>query len=406
MCYSSTKGGAFMHLYVGTITESSGSIHGSGKGIHVLSFDGESMKCIQVIPAKQPSVIQRYDDMLYVTNEVRDYCGLNGTGGGISCYRVSDDGMIEKVNDSISYGARPSYVCRSFDHKYLFVSNHGSHSSVVCHYEKDENGVIQLVRQFDDSNVVAFELNEDGSIGSCIDLYRVEGSGYWCYGGGQSTSHLHCVKVNGRYIYTCNRGADEIEVFCLKGKELELVNTIQCPYGYAPRYMDIYNNYGCVLYENYPCVSLFKSDKDSLMELDKYETKDHAYYETYPLPVFNKKHADKDEVNTCGMFDHYRSMPSDIHICNDYVYVSNRCFQGNGSISVLKIVDDHLEFIDEYELDGKDPRGFVVSKDGKYLFVAMCDIGNVVCYALDECSGKIIREVDRIEVFGASCVAL
>ena len=80
-----------MHLYVGTITESSGSIHGSGKGIHVLSFDGESMKCIQVIPAKQPSVIQRYDDMLYVTNEVRDYCGLNGTGGGISCYRVLDD---------------------------------------------------------------------------------------------------------------------------------------------------------------------------------------------------------------------------------------------------------------------------------------------------------------------------
>ncbi len=395
-----------MYLYVGTITESSGSIHGSGKGIHVLSFDGETMKCIQVIPEKQPSVIQRYDDMLYVTNEVRDYCGLNGIGGGISCYRVLDNGMIEKVNDSISYGARPSYVCRSDDQKYLFVSNHGSHSSVVCHYEKDENGVIQLVRQFDDSNVVAFELNEDGSIGSYIDLYRVEGSGYWCYGGGQSTSHLHCVKVNGRYIYTCNRGADEIEVFCLKEKELELVNTIQCPYGYAPRYMDIYNDYACVLYENYPCVSLFKIDEDSLMELDKCETKTHTYYEKYPLPAFDKKHADKDEMNTCGMFDHRRSMPSDIHICHEYVYVSNRCFQGSGSISVLKIVNDHLEFIEEYELDGKDPRGFVVSEDGKYLFVAMCDIGNVVCYALDECSGKIIREVDRIEVVGASCVAL
>ncbi len=395
-----------MHLYVGTITESSGSIKGSGEGIVVISFDGKVLTCKQIISEKQPSVIQRYDDLLYVINEVRNYDGLNATGGGISCYRILENGMIEKVNASLSYGARPSYVSRNEDHQYLFVSNHGSHSSVVCHYEKDENGEIRLIREFDDSNVVAFALNDDGSIGDCIDLYQVKGSGYWCYGGGQSTSHLHCIKVNGKYIYTCNRGKDEIEVFSFNGKELELVNTIQCPYGYAPRYMDVSNGYTCVLYENYPCVSLYKLENDSLIELDRCETKQTSYYEKYPLPVFKKKHAEKDEVNTCGMFDHDRSMPSDIHIVNDYVYVSNRCFNGHGSISVLKMYEDHLEFIDEYELDGKDPRGFTASEDGRYLFVAMCDIGVVACYLLDKESGKIIQEIDRIEVVGASCVAL
>lgn len=389
-----------MYLYVGTITESNGSLKGNGKGITVLSFDGKKLEYKQVVCEKQPSVMKRYDDLLYVTNEVRDYDGLKGSGGGISCYRILENGMIEKMNDSISYGSRPSYVCRSEDQKYLFVSNHGSHSSVTCHYVKDTFGNIKLVRDFDDSNVVVFCLNDDGTIGACIDLYKVEGSGYWCYDGGQSTSHLHCVRAYHEYIYTCNRGKDEIEVFCLKDKQIELVNTIQCPFGYAPRYMDMHDDIACVVYENYPCVSLYRIKDNTLIELDRCKT----INDEYPLPVFNKKHANKDEINTSGMFDHHRSMPSDIRIVNDTVYISNRCFNGSGSIGVLKIVEDHLEYIDSYTLDGKDPRGFVISEGGKYLFVAMCDLGMIVCYGLE--NGRITKEIDRIEVVGASCVEI
>ena len=396
-----------MYIYAGSITESTGSLKGSGKGITVFSFDGEHLQKLQEVEDVQPSILKVYGDRLYCTNEVKDFTGLNGSGGGVSAYAVNKtDGTIQKISQSISYGSRPSYVVKSDDGKHLFVTNHGSHTTVTCHYIKNNLGQFVLERQFDDSSVVMFAVQKDGSIGNLQDLQVIHGSGYWCHGGGQSTSHLHCVKTQGEYIYTCNRGKDTIEVFTYKNNRLLLIQEYQCPYGYAPRHMEILGKYAFVLYENYPAVSLFQLKQGKLYALDISITMPKTYYDVYPLPHFDKPHADKEEINTCGMADKRRAMPSDIHVFKEYVYVSNRCFSSFGTISLLKMEKEKLAYTASYTLPGKDPRGFAVSKDGNYLFVALCDTGKIYVYALDPLTKEIVKEVDHIDCPGVSSLAV
>lgn len=396
-----------MYIYVGSITEGHGSLSGKGEGIYCLSFDGNKFERIQTVPCKQPSIIKAYGNRIYTTNEAKDFAGLNGSGGGITCFECDEEtGLLTKINDSISYGSRPSYVVRCDDNKHLLVTNHGSHTTVTCHYTKDNNGKWVLDREFDDASVALFELLDDGSIGNLLDLKVVEGSGYWCHGGGQSTSHLHCVQTKGNYVYTANRGADEIEIFDIKNHELHLKNKIQCPYGYAPRHIAIKDEYVVVLYENYPVVSLFKIQEDTLVELDRTSTMYSEYDKEFPTPNYTKAHAEKDEVNTCGMVDKRRAMPSDVHIVDDHVYVSNRWNTKEGSISIFTIQDEKLIQVDYVPLPGKDPRGFTVSKDGKYALVALCDTDLVIAYAINKETGKFIKELDRIECNSPSCVEI
>ena len=234
----------------------------------------------------------------------------------------------------------------------------------------------------------------------------MQGSGYWCHGGGQSTSHLHCVKTQGEYIYTCNRGKDTIEVFTYKNNRLQLIQEYQCPYGYAPRHMEISKEYACVLYENYPAVSLFQVKLGKLHELDITITMPATYYDVFPLPHFDKPHADKEEINTCGMADKRRAMPSDIHVFKEYVYVSNRCFFSFGTLSLLKIEKEKIMYKTSYTLPGKDPRGFAVSQDGRYLFVALCDTGKIYVYALDSDTKEIVKEIDHMDCPGVSSLAV
>ena len=62
---------------------------------------------------------------LYAANESKDFGGLNGSGGGVTAYRIAEDGSLSKINDSISYGSRTSYVTVTDNGKFLFASNHG-----------------------------------------------------------------------------------------------------------------------------------------------------------------------------------------------------------------------------------------------------------------------------------------
>ena len=129
----------------------SASVTGDGEGVYTLEFNGKELKKRFVIRADNATMLTVCKDRktVYVANEVRNFTGMNGTGGGITSYRVLDNESLEKLNDSISYGSRPAYVSLSESGRYLLVANHGSHSSVTCHYEQAENGEWKLKREFD-----------------------------------------------------------------------------------------------------------------------------------------------------------------------------------------------------------------------------------------------------------------
>ena len=118
-----------MYHYIGSITEGNGSLSGKREGICCLKFDENKFEKFQTVPCKQPSIIKCYGSMIYTTNEVKDFSGLNGSGGGITCFKWNEvTGALTKVNDSLSYGSRSSYLVRSEDGKHLVVTNHGSHT--------------------------------------------------------------------------------------------------------------------------------------------------------------------------------------------------------------------------------------------------------------------------------------
>ena len=378
----------------GTPGKKSGSVGGCGEGINVFAVD-ENMRTqlIQTEPADNAGIICCHQgNYIYAANEAKDFGGLNGSGGGVSAYRIEEDGRLTLLNTSLSYGSRTSYVSVSESGKYLLASNHGSHTTVTCSYEQDENGDWVLKRGFDDSSVAVFSLNDDGSIGKLTDLKVFKGSGYWCHGGGQSTAHLHCVIIRDDLVFACNRGSDEIEVLRLSEEtgELEVLNRYQAEPAYAPRHAVLHPSKK-ILYtvnENYPSVSVYEYDMDgSLKRLQLTGTMDEQYYTEHPLPSFKKRHADQDEANTSGFGDRTAVMCSDIHITSGgrHLYVSNRRFSSSGSITVFNVNEDGtLSFSKNIPLEGKDPRGFNLSEDGQYLFVSLMDKNIIQVFLLDE----------------------
>lgn len=369
-----------MIIYIGTVGTSKGSVTGNGEGIYTLR-DGNT----NITNAYQTSMITLSKDRktLYALSESRDFGGLNGSGGGVLSFRIQKDGTLTQLNSTLSYGSRPCSLTVSEDGKYLLVANHGSHSAVVCGYDLIDGKPV-LNRKLDDSGIAVFRLNEDGTIGELSDVKVFDGHGYWCHGQGQSTSHVHCVRMDGNTVIACNRGADMIEVLRLdKEGKLHLLKRNKVRYGYAPRHMEIIDHYIYVVHENYPALSVYELNKDNgeLREIQCIETMPVDYYETYPLPHFEKEEADENEVSTTGMTDRNRAMPSDIHSENGYVYVSNRVYGGKGCIMCYQVQEDHmLSSVFCLPLEGKDPRGFAVYEE--QLYVGLLDCNRVEVYPL------------------------
>ncbi len=392
------------YLFAGSIGSSQGSqkgsLSGNGEGIYTLSFENNKLKKESVISSEQAGIIclNEKKTVLYAANEVKDFGGLNGSGGGVSAYRIQTDGTLTLINSSLSYGSRTSYVTVSTNQQYLLATNHGSHTTVTCHYVQDAQGNWVLQRGFDDSSLAVFKIREDGGIGDLCDLMVFDGHGYWCHGGGQSTSHLHCVKERNGLIFACNRGADEIEVLRLaENGKLQLLNRHHTKPALAPRHM-VFHPHKNIIYvvnENYPCVSTYQYHETTgqLIELQTIETLPKDYYIEHPLPSFNKPEADPNEINTSGMSDFTLAMPSDIHITSNgqYLYVTNRRLKGTGSITTFRINEDHtLCYLETHALPGGDPRGFNLLND-THLIIGLSDTNLVQVYVINPDTGMLTR---------------
>ena len=155
----------------------SGSISGRGEGVYSLFInENNEVQNMGVVYNDNAGIIciSHNGKYVYAANESRDFGGLNGSGGGVTAMRIRDDGTLEKINDSISYGSRSSYVSTSEDDRFLLVSNHGSHTVATCHYVLNEKGKYELKRGYDDSSLAVFALNEDGSIGELCVVARAK----------------------------------------------------------------------------------------------------------------------------------------------------------------------------------------------------------------------------------------
>ncbi len=393
-------------IFAGTVNAAGASVRGQGKGICTLTLNKDrKLTHLSDIECRNGGIITSFNDQfIYAANEVKDFGGLNGSGGGVSAYSINQDGSLSFLNSSISYGSRTSYVTVSESGRYLLAANHGSHSTVTCSYVQNENGEWILKRGFDDSSIAVFALNKDGSIGHLTDLKVFEGSGYWCHGGGQSTVHFHCVKERNHIVYAMSRGSDEIIILKLDEEtgKLELIRRHQTRFGYAPRHA-VLHPLKEILYcvnENYPSVSVYEIKEDDLNEIQLIETMDEDYYKERPLPVFTKPHADENEINSSGFGDRNAAMCSDIHVSQNgkHLYASTRRFAATGALAVYDILENgQLRLRQIFPLKGKDPRGFNLIQDDSLIIIGLLDQNLVQIFEINE-DGTIGELIDEISL--------
>ncbi len=320
---------------------------------------------------------------LYAANESRDFKG-KGSGGGISSYIICKD-KLEQINDSLSYGSRPAYLALTCDDRFLVVANHGSHSSVTIRYGIAD-GKPENTLGHDISNIAVFLINKDGGVGECTDIMEFFGHGYFAHEGGQSVSHIHCLKIRkDGLIIACDRGRDKILALRVDNTgKLSLRSEKDAPKAYAPRYVEFSKeeDLAYICFENYPYAGVYQiNEEDELIEKQLIETMPEEYYEMYPTPKFEKEVCDENEAKFSPIKAKETVLCSDVHLNKEgnRLYVANRWFKnGHASICVFTVDEDGLlKYRKNIFFECHDIRNFSIDEDDTIMHVSLTDQGMI-----------------------------
>jgi len=190
---------------------------------------------------------------LYAVDERKtDGRGPKKPTSTISAFRVDKKtGALTLLNKQQAIGANPASVCVGPEEKYLFTANHGFFDHVIKVVETEDGKWVNSF-VYDDSTVVQYPLNVDGTIGEASDVDRLVGHGLdpnsSPQGGGhaQASPHAHIVVVDpsGKYLVVCEKAGERIYVYRLGSDKLVLASIYQCPLGTGPRHAAFDKNTG------------------------------------------------------------------------------------------------------------------------------------------------------------------
>lgn len=150
---------------------------------------------------------------------------------------------LSLINRQPTIGCSCASVCVGPDENYVFTANHGKFDCVIKAVEtSDGKWVNQFI--YDDSTVVQYPVNADGSLEPACDCYVLTGHGMdpngSPQGGGhsQASAHAHIVVVDpsGKFLIVCEKASEKIYVFRLGGDKLVLASIFQAPLRTGPRH--------------------------------------------------------------------------------------------------------------------------------------------------------------------------
>ncbi|MCD7832984.1 MAG: lactonase family protein [Lachnospiraceae bacterium] len=188
--------------------------------------------------------------ILYCVNERPEVPGEN-LGGQVFALKINKEtGELKELNRSPSYGGMPSYCAVDTEGKYLIVSNHAQRNSILK-TEQDKDGHYQIVREYDETAIVLFRLNEDGSIGEPCDIVRHTGHGALP---NQQNPHAHSVmrSPSGDFFVVCDKGNDSVYSYRIDYSRERLVQCDQMKGmpGSSPRYSVFHPTLPILYYNN------------------------------------------------------------------------------------------------------------------------------------------------------------
>ena len=225
------------------------NFEGGGISVFEVSQDGRSLTLTGSVKDKPKRAgflaYAPKSKVLYAVDERKtDGRGPIKPASGVLSFKVNpESGQLTFLNKQPSVGAMPASVTVDEDKRLLFTANHGFFDHVVKAVQTADGRWVEKF-EYDDSTVVQYGLEADGSIGDVQDVFVLTGYGTdpndSPQGGGhaQASPHAHIVKVDpsGKFLVACEKAAEKIYIFRIGGKRLEIASVYQCPAGTGPRH--------------------------------------------------------------------------------------------------------------------------------------------------------------------------
>ena len=335
------------------------------KGIGVYRYDPESAR-MEWIETAFDNVNVGYQavDMergiVYITDETSNLRGQLGGGGYLLAVKVDPlTGKLVLMNEKPTLSTKPCFICLDKTRRYALVSHHGD-SGCVTKIVKDQAGY-SSVSVFDDTALILFSVNEDGSLGEVMDVALTPGDGA---SGSPAVSHLHAVIADptGELFIVMDKGLDTFHTFHLDRENAKLVQLqdTHVETGMQPRY-GVFHPFLPVFYANFEQTPVV-----------------HAYH--YDVPTGKLELIDiallvKEGASKVAAADIL------IHPNGKTVYASVR---GTNTISMLDIDETGLiSHRGSVSCGGVNPRSLSISPDERFLFSANVESGSVVTFSIE-----------------------
>ncbi|CAK8738815.1 6-phosphogluconolactonase [Sodalis praecaptivus] len=322
-----------------------------------------------------------YDDKtttLYAVDERKnDGRGPVEPATSVMAFSVNTEtGHLHQRNTQLAPGPRPTYLSLDSEKRRLFSANHGDFE----HVEKVvfQNGAWTSEYAYDDSTVIMYGLNNDGSIAGINDLIVLQGQGKdpnrskQAAGHAQASAHAHSATVSpdGKHLLVCDKGTDSVLVYQI-GDKLERVNRYAFPAESAPRHL------------------VFADDRRLYLDLEI--SSEIASMASDPL---TGELSLLDIISTLGEGFHGHNEPAEIrlHPNGRFVYVNNRgedviaWFGIGGKGELTRLCAAKLA---KSIHPGLASRSFVFDPSGRYLLSADRPDNKVKVFNVDDKSGAL-----------------
>ncbi|MFA8091434.1 lactonase family protein [Klebsiella oxytoca] len=365
-------------IFVGTY----GDEHQPG-GIYSLHISGDGKQIEQLAHLAKPKLsgYLMYDaktTTLYSVDERKnDGRGPVEPAASVMAFSVNvENGQLNQLNEQLAPGPRPTFLSLDSENRRLFTANHGDFDHVEKVVFKDGKWTSEYV--YDDSTVIMYGLNKDGSIAGINDLIVLQGHGKdpnsskQAGGHAQASPHAHSAVISpdGKHLLVCDKGTDQVLVYSV-GDKLKLVNSYKFPEESAPRHLVFADNHRLYL------------DLEISSELASME--------------FNPQDGGLkllDKISTVETGFHGLNEPAEIrlHPNGRFVYVNNR---GEDAIAWYSIGDQgKLKRLGSVKLaksihPGLASRSFAFEPNGRYMISADRPDNKIKVYSVNSENGAL-----------------
>ena len=320
------------------------------KGISTFQYDPETgdMKLIETIHqeiAAGQLFLDEENMILYAVDECGERKGEIGGGGYVLSFRIDPNtGKLTKLNQQESLLAEPSYLEMTKSKKYLMTC-HCADPFHVTKVVANDDGTFSNEVVFDDTALVLFPINEDGSIAPPCDVAITHSK---CRVEGESkrnvdpvTKHIQLVRIISRLHAVIGSPDGSIFVACDKGMDKLYTFRID-------------------------------EEKGKFVMLDEYMTEEVASFPRYgafhpTLPIFYANNENLALLN-CFKYDE------------------------NGKLSLhakLKLLEEDPGLVEGKPVGAQD---IMVHPNGKTLYVTLCGINEIIVVDLDDEGKPSLRQ--------------